>query len=93
MRIHQLIPTTITEPLSTEELLSNELAEWRTSQQDCNSPKRLSRSAYSSCVSQGYRSHSSKGKGHTDGHGKYLKGHKAKSVAYGGDVKDYDGKN
>jgi len=58
----------------------------------CRSPKRLSRSMYSSCVSQGLRAHSSKGKGHTDGHGHYLKGKKSKSVQYGGDVKDYDGK-
>jgi hypothetical protein len=47
---------------------------------------------YSSCVSQGLRAHSSKGKGHTDGHGNYLKGKKAKSVQYGGAVKDYDSK-
>jgi hypothetical protein len=58
----------------------------------CRSPKRLGRSDHSSCVSQGLRPHQSKGKGHTDGHGNYLKGHKAKSVHYGGAVKDYDGK-
>ena len=58
----------------------------------CRSPKRLGRSDYSSCVSQGLRAHQSKGKGHTDGNGHYLKGHKAKSVHYGGPVKDYDGK-
>lgn len=81
MRINQLIPT------------NAELSEWKASRHDCESPKRLSRSAYSSCVSQGLRAHSSKGKGHTDGHGTYTKGHKAKSVQYGGDVKDYDGKN
>jgi hypothetical protein len=48
---------------------------------------------YSSCVSQGYLPHQSKGKGHTDGHGNYLKNKKAKSVHYGGSVKDYDGKS
>jgi hypothetical protein len=58
----------------------------------CRSPKRLGRSDYSSCVSQGLRPHQSKGKGHTDGHGHYLKGRKAKSIHYGGAVKDYDGK-
>jgi hypothetical protein len=58
----------------------------------CRSPKRLGRSDHSSCVSQGLRPHQSKGKGHTYGHGTYLKGHKAKSVHYGGAVKDYDGK-
>lgn len=58
----------------------------------CRSGKRLGRSDYSSCVSQGLRAHTSKGKGHTDGHGNYLKGKKAKSTQYGGDVKDYDGK-
>jgi hypothetical protein len=58
----------------------------------CRSPKRLGRSDYSSCVSQGLRPHQSKGKGHTDGNGHYLKGRKAKSVHYGGNVKDYDGK-
>jgi len=58
----------------------------------CRSPKRLGRSDHSSCVSQGLRPHQSKGKGHTDGHGHYLKGRKAKSVQYGGPVKDYDGK-
>ena len=58
----------------------------------CRSPKRLGRSDHSSCVSQGLRPHNSKGKGHTDGHGNYLKGKKAKSVHYGGSVKDYDGK-
>lgn len=55
----------------------------------CRSPKRLGRSDQSSCVAQGLRPHSSKGKGHTDGNGHYLKGRKAKSVHYGGDVKDY----
>jgi len=58
----------------------------------CRSPKRLGRSDHNSCVSQGLRAHQSKGKGHTDGHGNYLKGKKAKSVQYGGAVKDYDGK-
>jgi len=64
----------------------------RTDPKLCRSPKRLGRSDYSSCVSQGLRAHQSKGKGHTDGNGNYLKGKKAKSVHYGGDVKDYDSK-
>jgi len=64
----------------------------KTSPDVCRSPKRLGRSDHSSCVSQGLRPHQSKGKGHTDGHGNYLKGKKAKSVKYGGSVKDYDGK-
>ena len=58
----------------------------------CRSPKRLGRSDHNSCVSQGLRPHQSKGKGHTDGHGNYIKGKKAKSVHYGGRVKDYDSK-
>ena len=58
----------------------------------CRSTKKLGNSDQCSCVSQGLRAHSSKGKGHTDGHGKYVKGHKAKSTQYGGNVKDYDGK-
>ena len=58
----------------------------------CRSTKSLGNSDQSSCVSQGLRPHKSKGKGHTDGHGNYLKGKKAKGVQYGGDVKDYDGK-
>ena len=70
----------------------HELLNEKTSPDVCRSPKRLGRSDYSSCVSQGLRPHQSKGKGHTDGNGHYLKGHKAKSVKYGGNVKDYDGK-
>lgn len=58
----------------------------------CRSTKKLGASDQSSCVSQGLRAHQSKGKGHTDGHGRYVKGKKAKSVQYGGEVKDYDGK-
>jgi hypothetical protein len=58
----------------------------------CRSTKRLGRSDYSSCVAQGLRAHTSKGKGHTDGHGHYLKGKKVKSVKYGGPAKDYSGK-
>ena len=49
----------------------------------------MGRSDYSSCVAQGLRAHTSKGKGHTDGKGNYLKGKKKKSVKYGGDVPDY----
>jgi hypothetical protein len=55
----------------------------------CRSGRRLGRSDYSSCVAQGLRAHTSKGKGHTDGKGNYLKGKKRKSVKYGGDVPDY----
>jgi hypothetical protein len=69
------------------------LDEWRAKPHDCDSPRRKSRAMYSSCVSQGYLPHQSKGKGHTDGHGNYLKNKKAKSVHYGGSVKDYDGKS
>jgi hypothetical protein len=66
--------------------------EWKATAKDCNKPRRKSRAMYSSCVSQGFIAHQSKGKGHTDGNGNYLKGHKSKSVQYGGNVKDYDGK-
>jgi len=55
----------------------------------CRSPKKLGNSDQSSCVAQGLRAHTSKGKGHTDGNGHYVKGRKAKSVRYGGNVKDY----
>ena len=61
----------------------------------CRSTKSLGVSDQSSCVSQGLRAHQSKGKGHTDGHGHYVKGKKGsagKSVKYGGPVKDYDSK-
>jgi hypothetical protein len=70
----------------------HELLSEKTSPKVCRSPKRLGSSDHSSCVSQGLRPHQSKGKGHTDGHGNYLKGRKAKSVQYGGQVKDYDSK-
>lgn len=71
------------------ELIQEPLAEWRPSKADCDSPKRKSRSVYSSCVSQGYIAHQSKGKGHTDGNGNYLKGHKTKGKKYGGEAPDY----
>ena len=71
---------------------AHEFISEKTSAALCRSPKRLGRSDHSSCVSQGLRPHASKGKGHTDGNGHYLKGKKAKSVHYGGPVKDYDGK-
>lgn len=58
----------------------------------CRSPKRLGRSDHSSCVSQGLRPHSSKGKGHTDGKGNYIKGRKIKGSKYGGPLPDQDGK-
>ena len=64
----------------------------KTSPKLCRSTKRLGRSDHSSCVSQGLRPHGSAGKGHTDGHGHYLKGKKAKGTKYGGDVPDYSGK-
>lgn len=64
----------------------------RASQSLCRSTKKLGVSDQCSCVSQGLRAHSSKGKGHTDGQGNYVKGKKAKSVRYGGGVKDYSGK-
>jgi len=68
-----------------------ELAE-KASTSLCHSTKTLGYSDHCSCVSQGLRPHSSKGKGHTDGHGNYTKGKKAKGTAYGGSVKDYSGK-
>ena len=63
----------------------------KTDPKRCRSPKRLGRSDHNSCVSQGLRPHQSKGKGHTDGNGNYIKGRKAKSVNYGGPVKNYGG--
>ena len=71
------------------ELLEQDLDE-KTSAALCRSPKRLGRSDHSSCVSQGLRPHQSKGKGHTDGKGHYLKGKKARSVKYGWSVPDYN---
>lgn len=59
----------------------------------CRSPKRLGRSDHSSCVSQGLRPHQSKGKGHTDGQGNYIKGKKIKGSKYGGPLPDHDGKD
>jgi len=58
----------------------------------CRSPKRLGSSDHSSCVSQGLRPHNSKGKGHTDGKGNYIKGKKIKGSKYGGPLPDQDGK-
>jgi hypothetical protein len=58
----------------------------------CRSKKKLGSSDHASCVSQGLRAHRSKGQGHTDGHGNYVKGKKAAGEKYGGPVKDYDGK-
>ncbi len=55
----------------------------------CHSGRKLGKSDQSSCVAQGLRAHTSKGKGHTDGKGHYLKGKKRKSAEYGGDVPDY----
>ncbi len=66
-----------------------ELGERKAPPSLCRSSKRLGRSDYSSCVAQGLRAHQSKGKGHTDGQGTYLKGKKRKSVHYGGSVPDY----
>jgi hypothetical protein len=63
--------------------------ERKASQSLCRSARKLGNSDQSSCVSQGLRAHSSKGKGHTDGKGNYLKGKRRKSVQYGGDVPDY----
>lgn len=58
----------------------------------CRSTKKLGASDQASCVSQGLRAHSSKGRGHTDGHGRYVKGRKMKGEKYGGPVIDYSGK-
>jgi len=65
---------------------------------DCSvGHSRLSNVRYSQCVSLGLLKHDT---GHTDGTGKQgvagsgksLNGRKAKSVKYGGAVKDYSGK-
>ncbi len=64
----------------------------KTSAALCRSPKRLGRSDHSSCVSQGLRPHNSKGKGHTDGKGNYIKGKKIKAAKYDGPLPDQDGK-
>ena len=58
----------------------------------CRSSKRLGSSDHSSCVSQGLRAHQSKGKGHTDGQGSYIKGKKIRGSKYGGPLPDQDGK-
>ena len=55
----------------------------------CRSRKTLGSSDQSSCVSQGLRAHTSKGKGHTDGKGHYIKGKKIKGKKYGGPLPDY----
>ena len=66
------------------------ITERKTPAKLCRSGRRLGRRDYSSCVSQGLKAHTSKGKGHTDGKGHYLKGKKAKSRKYGGDVPSYE---
>jgi hypothetical protein len=53
----------------------------------CLSPKKLGNSDRSQCVSRGLIPHYSKGKGHTDGKGNYVKGKKIKGVKYGGPLK------
>jgi hypothetical protein len=58
----------------------------------CRSSKRLGSSDHSSCVSQGLRAHQSKGKGHTDGQGNYIKGKKIRGSKYGGPLPDQDSK-
>ena len=68
---------------------ANEFVTEKATAKLCRSTKSLGVSDQSSCVSQGLRPHHSKGKGHTDGHGEYVKGKKAKGVQYGGSVKDY----
>lgn len=68
---------------------ANEFISEKASPKLCRSTKRLGASDQSSCVAQGLRAHQSKGKGHTDGNGSYVKGKKLKSVKYGGSVKDY----
>lgn len=55
----------------------------------CRSTKKLGSSDQSSCVSQGLRAHTSKGKGHTDGKGHYIKGKFLKGKAHGGDLPSY----
>ena len=65
------------------------ISERKASPKLCRSTKKLGASDQSSCVAQGLRAHRSKGKGHTDGHGTYVKGKKMKSVHYGGSVEDY----
>jgi hypothetical protein len=79
------------------ELLSEKKLAHPTSS-DCSvGHSRLSNVRYSQCVSLGLLKHDT---GHTDGTGKQgvagsgkaLNGHKAKSVKYGGAVKDYSGK-
>ena len=68
------------------------ITEKKASQSLCRSSKKLGVSDQASCVSQGLRAHHSKGKGHTDGNGHYVKGHRAKGIKYGGSVQDYSGK-
>ena len=68
------------------------ISEHKTPAALCRSGRRLGRSDYSSCVSQGLRAHTSKGpadKSHTDGKGHHLKGRKVKGRKYGGDAPDY----
>lgn len=55
----------------------------------CRSRKTLGNSDQSSCVSQGFRAHTSKGKGHTDGKGNFIKGKKIKGKKYGGPLPSY----
>jgi hypothetical protein len=76
-------PATDTDESSIEEKTDPKL---------CRSSKRLGSSDHSSCVSQGLRAHQSKGKGHTDGQGNYIKGKKIRGSKYGGPLPDWDSK-
>ena len=71
------------------------LAEHKASAALCRSKRKLGASDQASCVSQGFRPHTSvepAAKSHTDGKGHHMKGKKKKSELYGGDYPNYDTK-
>lgn len=71
------------------EFIEPDMDEAKASPRLCRSNKPLGQSMQSSCVSQGLRPHKSKGKGHTDGKGHYVKGKRIKGKRYGGPLPDY----
>jgi hypothetical protein len=79
-------------PKHDEDIAEDQSVSEKTDADLCRSSKRLGSSDHSSCVSQGLRAHQSKGKGHTDGQGSYIKGKKIRGSKYGGPLPDQDGK-
>lgn len=65
------------------------IPEHKASPATCRSRRVLGTSMQASCVSQGLRVHTSKGKGKPDNKGKSSKGRYVKGKKYGGPMPDY----